>query len=170
VPVPGCKLVIVVYAMPCHRLQLKKLKASFTAERAVDTLTAFALKEIEENEARKGRMREYIATLNLSYVVSQRLKDNDGRRDEWDDHVIHITDELVNEIDAAAEKAEKSDKAISAVSKKINLDFKALQLLMSSLLPCLLMFRLLTSLSASTGVLVQLVNHTFISADACLIT
>jgi hypothetical protein len=109
--------------MPCHRLQLKKLKAPFTAERAVHTLTAFALKEIEENEARKGRMREYLATFNLSYVVSQRLKGNEGWRDEWDDYVIHITDELVNTIDAAAEKAEKSDKAMSDVSKKINLDF-----------------------------------------------
>jgi hypothetical protein len=83
-------------------------------------------------------MREYIATFNLSYVASQRLKCNDGWRDEWDDHVLHITDELVNEIDTAAERACKSDKAISDGSKGIDLDFKAFQcarVISPSLLP-----------------------------------
>jgi hypothetical protein len=83
-------------------------------------------------------MREYIATFNLSYVTSQRLKGNDGWRDEWDDHVLHITDELVNEKDTAAEKAWKIGKATSDVSETIELDFWAPQcahVISASLLP-----------------------------------
>jgi hypothetical protein len=104
-------------------MQLKKLKSPHTAERAVSALTEFALKEIEGDAARKERLREYIPTFNLSYVVSEKMRGTVGWRDEWDDHVVHITDTLINDIEKAAELAWQSDKAIVDVSKTVDLDF-----------------------------------------------
>jgi hypothetical protein len=82
----------------------------------------FALKGIQNKEARKGRMREYIATFALSYLASERLQGFHGWREDWDDHVLHITEELIIETDSAAIKAWKSDKAIGDVSQTIDID------------------------------------------------
>jgi hypothetical protein len=52
------------------------------------------------------------------------MKGTVGWRDEWDEHVLHIAHELMNDIDLAAERAWKSDKAMVDVFKAVDLDFK----------------------------------------------
>jgi hypothetical protein len=102
-------------------VQLQILKSPCTVEPAVSAFTKFAVKEIEDDAASKERLREDVPKLSLSFVVSEKMG-TAGWRHEWDDHVVNITDELINDIVLDEEFSWKSRKPIADVSKAIDLD------------------------------------------------
>jgi hypothetical protein len=104
-------------------LQLKKLKSPYTAEQAAVALTRFAKETIGSNAERKKRMHEYFANFSLAHVVPESMRNNDGWRDEWDDHVLFVSLECVEAVEAAADTTWTAEKAIRDVQAGIDLDF-----------------------------------------------
>jgi hypothetical protein len=99
------------------------LNSPYTAERSAAALTRLAQKAIEEDAGRRERMRDYLATFNLSYIVPESMKGNVGWRHEWDDHVLNVTPELIAAVDGAVESACKVQTAIQDVAAGVDLDF-----------------------------------------------